>query len=258
MADFVVEQLSIRLAAVRTAVSNARLSPDEEAVHQLRVSIRRLTEAMRSLEDWVAPRRAAKLKRRLRPIMKAAGVVRDLDMARWLSLKAPAPSAATAELLACQRTKAAHRLLKKLLALDLDNPRPPGQPKLSLPDPLVLATSIAADLVPRFWQADANAADLHPLRLETKHLRYSLELFAPFYGRGIAAKLNLLRRLQTHLGDMSDCNAALRFDIVRRDRPLCEWLAKRRESARRKFSGIWARACPGGAAWAGYFARQSE
>ncbi len=105
MSDFAMEQLSIRLAAVRTAISSARLSLDEESVHRLRVSIRRLTEALRSLDDWVAPRPAAKLKRRLRPIMKAAGAVRDLDMARQLCLKAPAPSAAVAELLACQRSR---------------------------------------------------------------------------------------------------------------------------------------------------------
>ena len=246
MSDFVLEQLSARLSAVRTAVSNARLSLDQESVHRLRVSIRRFTEALRCLDDRVAPQRAAKMKRRLRPIMKAAGAARDLDVARSLCLKAPTPSPAAAEVLAGKRTRAAHRLLKKLLALDLEKLSPPCRPNPALPDPRVLAASIAADLIPRYWQADPNAADLHPLRLATKHLRYSLELFAPFYGRGTVAKLSLLKRLQTHLGDMSDCDAALRFDVVKRDGQLCEWLAKRQKSARRKFTEIWARARPGG------------
>lgn len=255
MFDFVVENLSVHLAAVRAAVSNARLSLDEESVHRLRVSIRRLTEALRSLDDWVEPRRAAKLQRRLRPIMKAAGAVRDFDMARRLCLKAPTQSAATAELLAIERTEATHHLLKKLLALDLDKLHPPCWPNPALPAPRALAASIVADLIPRYWQSDPNAADLHPLRLATKHLRYTLELFAPFYGRGAGAKLDLLRRLQTHLGDIADCNAALRFDIVKRDGQLCEWLAGRRKSARRKFIEIWARTRPSGEAWARYFAR---
>lgn len=49
---------------------------------------------------------------------------------------------------------------------------------------------------------------LHALRLATKRLRYTLELFRPCYGPGLRARLAALRRLQQLLGDVNDCATA--------------------------------------------------
>src|SRR5262249_44562817 len=57
---------------------------------------------------------------------------------------------------------------------------------------------------------DASPDDLHGLRLATKHLRYSLELFRPCYGPGLETRLDDLRELQSLLGDIADCTAAER------------------------------------------------
>jgi CHAD domain-containing protein len=51
-------------------------------------------------------------------------------------------------------------------------------------------------------------ARLHRLRLATKQLRYTLELFGPCYGPGLEARLDLLRKVQKRLGDANDCVAA--------------------------------------------------
>lgn len=48
-------------------------------------------------------------------------------------------------------------------------------------------------------------ARLHPLRLATKRLRYTLELFRPCYSRGLEDRLEALQTLQKHLGDVNDC-----------------------------------------------------
>ena len=52
-------------------------------------------------------------------------------------------------------------------------------------------------------------AQLHALRLATKRLRYTLELFRPCYGPGFRTRLAALRRLQQRLGAVNDCATAL-------------------------------------------------
>lgn len=51
-------------------------------------------------------------------------------------------------------------------------------------------------------------ARLHRLRLATKRLRYTLELFRPCYGPGLEARLAELRKVQQRLGELNDCVAA--------------------------------------------------
>jgi CHAD domain-containing protein len=59
--------------------------------------------------------------------------------------------------------------------------------------------------------ADPPPAELHAIRLATKRLRYTLELFRPFYGRGLAIRLAALQQLQQALGEVNDCAAAERL-----------------------------------------------
>jgi CHAD domain-containing protein len=54
------------------------------------------------------------------------------------------------------------------------------------------------------------AEQLHPLRLATKRLRYTLELFKPCYGPGLKARLSALQTLQQVLGDINDTVAGTR------------------------------------------------
>jgi CHAD domain-containing protein len=48
---------------------------------------------------------------------------------------------------------------------------------------------------------------LHRFRLLTKRFRYVLELFRPCYGPGLDRRIEALRTLQQHLGEISDCAA---------------------------------------------------
>lgn len=50
--------------------------------------------------------------------------------------------------------------------------------------------------------------ELHALRLVTKRLRYTLELFRPCYGPGFRERLDSLRRVQQLLGEVNDCATA--------------------------------------------------
>src|SRR5258708_23340865 len=46
--------------------------------------------------------------------------------------------------------------------------------------------------------------ELHRFRVRTKHLRYTLELFRPLYGRRLDPQIRRLQEVQRILGKMSD------------------------------------------------------
>ena len=54
---------------------------------------------------------------------------------------------------------------------------------------------------------DPSPVELHRLRLVTKQLRYTLELFVPCYGPGLRTRIAELRRVQQLLGEMNDSTA---------------------------------------------------
>jgi len=94
------------------------------------------------------------------------------------------------------------------------NPRfgPAANARRQLP-PLVRAyfAQVRASLA-----ADPPPAQLHAIRLATKRLRYTLELFRPCYGPGLKTRLAALQSLQQILGEVNDCVAAehLLTDLV--------------------------------------------
>ena len=65
--------------------------------------------------------------------------------------------------------------------------------------------------VRQFLATNPAPPELHAMRLATKRLRYTLELFRPCYGRGLNDRLASLQRLQQILGEVNDCAAAERL-----------------------------------------------
>ncbi|HKE21472.1 MAG TPA: CHAD domain-containing protein [Bryobacteraceae bacterium] len=85
---------------------------------------------------------------------------------------------------------------------------------------------------------------LHPLRLATKRLRYTLELFRPIYGKRLDERLGALRQVQQQLGDTNDCVAA--WDLLSQlVRPSAEhtrmekFLQRRAEKQAADFRALW-------------------
>jgi len=65
--------------------------------------------------------------------------------------------------------------------------------------------------VRKLLAGDPPPAELHAIRLASKRVRYTLELFRPCYGPGLESRLATLRRLQQVLGEVNDCAAAERL-----------------------------------------------
>jgi CHAD domain-containing protein len=84
-----------------------------EAVHDLRVSIRRFSECLRAFQQFFPARR---IRKRLKRIMDAAAEVRDRDIAleSLAGIRIDAPEAAGA--IATQRSEAEHELKRRLIA----------------------------------------------------------------------------------------------------------------------------------------------
>jgi len=53
-------------------------------------------------------------------------------------------------------------------------------------------------------RSSSSVASMHPFRLETKALRYTLELFRPCFGPGLEGLLLSLRSIQDYLGALND------------------------------------------------------
>lgn len=112
-----------------------------------------------------------------------------------------------------------------------------------------------------------SAAQWHRLRLRTKRLRYTLELFRACYGPGLEERLKALHHAQQLLGDLNDCAAAQRMIDALLPRRSPQGLRLRRfldARARRKqaeFRAYWSQDLdrPGQEQlWRGYLARARQ
>ncbi len=104
-------QTAARLDRLAYEMGRSRKRADVEAVHDLRVSIRRLASCLKAFPEFFSSAGKRKVRRRLGEIMALAGEVRDLDIA--IEFGRQAGLSAESELLAKlagERTEAARRL----------------------------------------------------------------------------------------------------------------------------------------------------
>jgi CHAD domain-containing protein len=168
--------------ALLSQMERTAAAPTEDAVHDLRVAVRRLSEAISN----------RKSRKQLRQIRDRAAAVRDRDITIQL-LRRP-KNDPIVNYLQGQRDFAAAELTKSLtrkLRHPLELP-----PEQGTPPPLL--TRVDAFL-------DADPAQLHALRIAAKRLRYAIEIRYP---DGAEPWLKRLRLIQRHLGDWQDLQAA--------------------------------------------------
>ena len=81
---YAIDQGTKLLRRLAHRLNQAASSPDPDAVHDLRVAIRRFQQFLRVFRQFLPDRTARKIRRRLRKIMKSAGEVRNRDIAAML------------------------------------------------------------------------------------------------------------------------------------------------------------------------------
>lgn len=192
--------------------------PGVDPVHDLRVAIRRLSQALRIFADLFDAKEARRMRRALKPVLDAAAVARDLDVGSELLLEEGLPD--THSLLTrmhAERERAGLALLGRLYLLKSE-----GLPLLWLPRLANLREQPEpAALVARQWlpalaqdffktgrkttQKASSPQRLHAFRLSAKRFRYTLELFRSFYGPVFVQRLEKVRQIQSILGKRQDC-----------------------------------------------------
>ena len=160
--------------------------------------------------------------------MTLAGAVRDCDIALKLVARSKAQDAATVEARLRSRRAEAEKTLAVSLrrwtsegaaskwrqALQAESPEHESQP--------ATVEAVARRMLPRLAEVffregrraaarGASAEQLHKFRLASKRFRYTLELFAEFYGPAAAHWVEQLRATQTFLGGISDCAVTRRL-----------------------------------------------
>jgi CHAD domain-containing protein len=267
--DHLVAAMSAQVDAIRALRADARRARDPEAVHRMRVAVRRLRAILRAggpvFAEGSDEEGVARLRRELRWLGVALGRVRDLDVLR-ADLRSPrvgtraSGRAAHARLLrhiGADRARAVTALRAaldggrygRLLArLDATLAAAPGRTAdVSLPN-------VAAEEFERLRRAvkrlpkHPSAAELHEIRIKVKHARYAAELAQPDAGRRAERFVAKAKALQDILGAHQDAVVAERY--VRRAaghgaaaRALAEQIARReaerREAARAAFREQW-------------------
>jgi CHAD domain-containing protein len=201
-------------------------SPSEtENVHQLRVFSRRAGAVMEIFAAWLPKRRGEWMQRKVRKVRKAAGEARDFDVlwTRWAEYMRHSPSSHAALLLEQikQRRKAAqgpieamHRelarkrfgrrtkqLLKRMRRRDANDP---CDDRFGCVARVALANVVRSYLEAAGAQLD-DAAAMHAFRIQSKHVRYAMEVFAGAFDEDFRQDLYpLVANLQDRLGAIND------------------------------------------------------
>lgn len=230
--DQVVAAMSAQVDAIRALRASARRARDPEAVHRMRVAVRRLRAILRARRPVVARQSdeegVDRLRRELKWLGIALGQVRDLDVLRahLQSLRVDARAggrAARGRLLRHIRADRARAVTALRAALDgrryarllarldatLAAPRERTE-DVSLPD-------VAAEEFARLRRAvkrlpkHPSAAELHEIRIKVKHARYAAELAQPDVGRRAERFVAKAKALQDILGAHQDAVVAERY-----------------------------------------------
>jgi len=91
MRVFARQQTLALLRRLADQVSRASKPGDPEAIHDLRVAIRRFSRSLRVFSQFLPGGKAGRVRRRLRDVMDLAAAVRDRDIALELLQEARVP-----------------------------------------------------------------------------------------------------------------------------------------------------------------------
>lgn len=215
-----------RLDAFRRAVAVvAAPSAGPEAVHRLRVASRRAIAAVTAFRPLVPRHHRRWLKKSVRDVRRAAGEARDLDVlaahfrtAAWAT-DDRASQRITAEVR--KRQAQARRVLKVAIAnvqgsdwvrraaALLAGIEPASKTRTTTHFVHRRKRRLIGTFLTHLDECREDGRGIHRLRIESKKLRYTLEVIAAAEpATDVAGCLRSLRRLQTRLGQFTDQAAA--------------------------------------------------
>ena len=239
ISQYAPHETRVRLHHLEIQLRHAAKHPDDpDAIHDLRVSIRRLTQCFRVFH---AP--AKKLRRRLHKIMQHCGAVRNCDIALELLVECGLPESPSIPKLKKTRERAAQKLHRSLKKERRRRHRAVDAAAHPFHHGFQIATRLPA-LAEDFFQTgnaaaapDSSYQNLHRFRLRAKRFRYTLELFEGFYGNEMATASKALKGVQDHLGAINDCVTSI--DLLPDDPIAIAAIQRQLEQRTRRFQTYW-------------------
>jgi CHAD domain-containing protein len=232
-------------------LDGVRAAEDIEFVHRARVATRRLRGSLAMFGHCFAPKRVKRWRKAIRRLTGSLGDARDRDVQieflcgalSALSAKECFPGIAHVlvqlehdrEHLQRQVAKAVDRIeadgvLRKIRLEAEEFLDKPGSmpPCLHAPDACQPIKQHVQQQLEDVFQYESSLADPedrvrhHAMRIAVKRLRYTLEISRPMYPGRLDASVETVKRLQTQLGDIHDCDVWLdhldAFAAEQRDR----------------------------------------
>ncbi|WP_243709056.1 CYTH and CHAD domain-containing protein [Actinomadura sp. GC306] len=213
--EVVLAYIANQVEAIAKYDPKARLE-EEDAVHKMRVGVRRLRSALRSYRTVLDPERTEPLGPELRWLAAVLGEVRDLEVLRMRFAAAPAFVVADLE----KRERAAYRrmnaslrepryfaLLDELDRLVLDPPLAGAADRKARKE-LPLLVTRAWDRMAKDYASIKSADDpdvaRHETRKAAKRARYAAELAVPVLGAAAKRVAKDAKRIQEVLGGYQD------------------------------------------------------
>jgi CHAD domain-containing protein len=199
------------LQSMAFQAGRTRRSPNADAVHDLRVSIRRFSQALAVFKDCLPRRALKKVRRTLKETLVFAGEVRNCDVALEYLEKICTPAAEKFRGAIRNRRKEKESVLVEELERWVRRKLSAKWRSAVAQADLRIDGNPVAHYAGEFYEAGDKAAtekssakQLHALRLAAKKFRYTLELFAP---SSDAANewLERIGRVQARLGRINDC-----------------------------------------------------
>lgn len=226
VSEHVAPQLSALLSDLRTVLPRLTSAQvDDEAIHDLRVGLRRLRSLLRPLKPVYGSAAVGEVRAALKAIADASSTLRDEEVLEQLlrDLELPAATRAALEKWLARRvvrTRRARATFVKGLAdgrlaaaLDtvaslLSAPPKTRRDKEIVPfaRKVVLSAQRDVELSPVTGLDDTEG--LHDLRIEYKHLRYAIDGLEAALAPELVAMRDVAAKLQKRLGDLHDLDVA--------------------------------------------------
>lgn len=243
-----------RLDDLRNEISGVEMAGDIEFIHRMRVASRRLRSTFVHFQKCYPEKKVTTWQKHIRQVTKSLGMARDLDV------QIEAVKNAQTNLEQIQFRPGIHRL-----QLRLQQRREKIQPQvveamanlrnsgvLEEMDKKLTEQAIKEDgsqpytlqLYQLSYQAITQQLDslhaheelifdpdqieaLHAMRIDAKHLRYTLEIFSPLYAGRAEEFIKLVKTIQEFLGNIHDCDVWITT--------LPEFVAREKERTRKYY-----------------------
>ncbi len=257
LSAFASKKLESSARRFAAKLRHATTHPDDaEAIHQLRVSIRRYTQCLRLFRDLFREKDVKRTRKSLGHLMDVCANVRNYDIAQMVLRAADVRATHPVyERMRTVRSEAQKELVRELSKRRSKSPEARqsfrsvnrrGRLKSWTPGKSVAknASCVLPDRCQKFFRSGEEAyaskddlEALHHFRLDTKRFRYTLEIFREVYGVGMNRRLKELRQLQDHLGAINDCVTTA--SLLPQDHTLQRKVGKLLSLREKEFSAFW-------------------